>query len=86
MVFEKRVEERGCVYSVFRVKKTRIYVYVQMQRNSSSTSSEHQTVDPRLSNKCMTKDFLMVSQYMGDKRTEPLTYIWKWIREGADLG
>jgi hypothetical protein len=34
MVPKKGVEERGCV---FTVKKTRIYVYVQFQRNSSST-------------------------------------------------
>jgi hypothetical protein len=63
MVFKKGEEERGCV---FRVKKTTIYVYLQLQSN---TSSEHQNVD--LSNKCMTKDYLrdfaMVVVYGGQE-------------------
>ena len=88
MDLPRGTEERGCV---FRVKKTRIYVHLQLQNNSSSRRvlSEHQTVD--LGNKYTTKDFLRnfrhgFTVHEGkEDRTVVLTYTWKWIREGTDL-
>ena len=78
MTFKKGVEERGCG---FRVKKTRIYVHLQLQRNTSWT----RVVNTRpcifqisARRRIFWEIFGMVALYMEDKRTTRLTCGCRW--------
>jgi hypothetical protein len=78
MTFNKGTEERGCT---FRVKKARIYVHLQLQRNTGST----RVVNTRpcifqisVRQKIFWEIFGMVEQYMDDKRSARLTYRCRW--------
>ena len=78
MAFDKGAEERGCA---FRVKKARIYVHLQLQRNTGST----RVVNTRpcifqisARQKIFWEIFGMVAQCMDDKRTTRLTCRCRW--------
>jgi hypothetical protein len=85
MVPKNGAEERGCA---FTVKTARIYVHVQLQRNSSSTrvvNTRPWIFEISAWRRIFWEIFAMVAQCMEDKRTAPLTCTCQWIREGAYL-
>ena len=78
MDLNKGAEERGCA---FRVKKARIYVHLQLQKNTGST----RVVNTRpcifqisARQKIFWEIFGMVAQCMDDKRTTRLTCRCRW--------
>jgi hypothetical protein len=78
MTFNEGTEERGCT---FRVKKVRIYVYLQLQRNTDSTRVVN--IRPHIfqiseRQKIFWEIFDMVAQWMDDKRTTRLTSRCRW--------
>ncbi len=78
MDFNKGTEERGCV---FRVKKTRIYVHLQLQRNTGSTrvvNTRPWIFQISVRQKIFWEIFGMVAPCMDDKRTTRLTYRCRW--------
>ena len=78
MTFNEGTEERGCT---FRVKKVRIYVYLQLQRNTDSTrvvNTRPHIFQISERQKIFWEIFDMVAQWMDDKRTTRLTSRCRW--------